>query len=125
MGDCEEVIFVMGIFLRVNNVCGVAVRIVQDAFLAVAILSCLSATQLHTQAATQVLAWGAGTTVGSPPNEGQSIVPAKLTNAVEVAGGGWHSLALRSDGTLQFWGDHAIGETNFFPPGASNYLAVA
>src|SRR5262245_25981443 len=75
-----------------------------------------------------VVAWGAGTFVANPPddnNYGQSIVPADLTNAVLLAGGWRHSLALTANGTLRGWGDDSLGQTDFFPAGASNYLAIA
>ena len=52
----------------------------------------------------QVVAWGAGTNYGAAPNAGQSIVPAGLNSAVAVAGGGYHSLALRADATVLAWG---------------------
>ena len=57
----------------------------------------------------QVVAWGAGTNYGSSPNYGQSIVPAGLINAVAVAGGGYHSLALKADTKVSAWG---AGTTN-------------
>jgi hypothetical protein len=74
---------------------------------------------------TQVVAWGAGT-INDPSDGhdyGQSIVPANLTNAVEVAGGQLDSLVLKADGTLAAWGDDSYGETEV-PPG-SNYVAIA
>jgi hypothetical protein len=80
----------------------------------------------HCFAQTRVVAWGAGTTVATPPdynNYGQSIVPAGLTNAVYVAAGWRHSLALRSDGTILGWGDDSSGQTDL-PPG-TNYLTLA
>jgi alpha-tubulin suppressor-like RCC1 family protein len=57
----------------------------------------------------QTVAWGAGTNYGSSPNSGQSIVPAGLNNAVAVAGGGYHSLALKADTKMLAWG---AGATN-------------
>ncbi len=80
---------------------------------------------LSTRAANQVVAWGAGKIINPADNNdfGQSIVPASLTNAVLVAGGGRHSLALKADGTLQGWGDDSAGQTNF--PAGSNYMAIA
>jgi alpha-tubulin suppressor-like RCC1 family protein len=73
----------------------------------------------------QVFAWGAGTSVNTADGHdyGQSIVPANLTNAVQVAGGEWHSLALKSDGTLQGWGDDTLGQTYFLS--TSNFVAIA
>ena len=51
-------------------------------------------------------------------------VPAGLTNVVAIAGGGYHSLALKYDGTVVAWGDNSAGQTNV-PAGLSNVVAVA
>lgn len=76
------------------------------------------------QAQTQVVAWGAGKTVntGSTNDWGQSIVPAGLTNAVEVAGGWRHSLAVKADGTVKGWGDDTFGQIDL---SGNYYLAAA
>jgi len=69
------------------------------------------------RAATHVVAWGAGSFVSHPPdrnNYGQSIVPTSLTNATYVVGGWRHSLAIKTDGTLQAWGDDTVGQTDFW-----------
>jgi len=66
---------------------------------------------------TQIAAWGDNT-------HGQIDVPPGLTNAVAVAGGGQHSLALRADGTVVAWGYNVSGQTNV-PPGLSNVVSVA
>src|SRR5689334_12876008 len=79
------------------------------------VIAFLSSAPAH--AATGVVAWGAGKFVSHPPdnnNYGQSIVPNSLTNAIYVAGGWRHSLAIRTDGTLQAWGDDTIGQTDFW-----------
>jgi len=47
-----------------------------------------------------------------------------LSNVVAVAGGAYHSLALKSDGTVVAWGYNGDGETNV-PPGLSNVVAIA
>jgi alpha-tubulin suppressor-like RCC1 family protein len=80
---------------------------------------------VHASAGTRVVAWGAGTIYKPSDNNdfGQSIVPANLTNAVQVAGGWRHSLALKADGTIQGWGDDTVGQINF--PEGSDYTAVA
>ena len=49
-----------------------------------------------------VAAWGNA-------SSGQTEVPAGLSNAVALAGGGYHSLALRTDGTLVSWGHYYNG----------------
>jgi alpha-tubulin suppressor-like RCC1 family protein len=86
----------------------------------------LTGSMLTACAGTNVVAWGAGTFVSKPPNlndYGQSIVPKNLTNAVQVAGGWRHSMAVKANGTLEGWGDDETGQTNFPPD--SNYVAVA
>ena len=76
---------------------------------------------------------GAGTTnSGSAPQYGQAIVPGGLSNVVAIAGGGFHSLALKADGTVVVWG---AGTTNsgstpqygqaIVPVGLSNVIAIA
>ncbi len=66
---------------------------------------------------TQVRAWGLN-------SFGQTTIPAGLTNAIAVAAGSAHTLALRSDGTLMAWGDNASGQATI-PPGLSGVAAVA
>ena len=76
---------------------------------------------------TAVVAWGAGTFVAKPPDLndfGQSLVPASLTNATQVAAGWRHSLALRSDGSLAGWGDDTLGQLDF-NVGETDFVAVA
>jgi alpha-tubulin suppressor-like RCC1 family protein len=56
-------------------------------------------------------------------------IPSGLTNVLAVAGGGTHSLALRTDGTVRAWGggnayDGGVGATNV-PAGLSNVIAIA
>ena len=58
----------------------------------------------------QVVAWGAGTNnTGVSFNYGQSIVPSGLTNAVQLSGGLYHSVAIKADGKVSAWG---AGATN-------------
>ncbi len=64
-----------------------------------------------------VMAWGSNTS-------GQTNVPAGLTNAVDVAGGSFHSLALRGDGKVAAWGGNGKGQTNV-PPGLADAVAVS
>jgi uncharacterized repeat protein (TIGR02543 family) len=47
-----------------------------------------------------------------------------LSNVVAIAGGGWHSLAVRSGGTVVAWGDNKFGQTTV-PSGLSSVVAVA
>jgi hypothetical protein len=64
-----------------------------------------------------VVVWGA--------NSFLYRIPPSLTNAVAVAAGATHSLALRADGTVVAWGGYnAFGQTNI-PPGLTNVVAIA
>jgi hypothetical protein len=80
---------------------------------------------LAAKAGNRVVAWGAGTITNTVDGYdfGQSVIPASLTNAVYVAGGGRHTLALKADGTLQTWGDSSAGQASL--PAGSNYVAIA
>jgi hypothetical protein len=72
-----------------------------------------------------VLAWGL--------NEyGQTNVPTGLKNVVAIAAGGWHNLALKSDGTLVAWGAGGpntnalvVYGQNTVPEGLSNVFQIA
>ena len=55
---------------------------------------------------------------------GQTNVPPGLSNVVAIAGGGYHSLALQSNGTVVAWGYNSYGQTTV-PPGLSNVVAIA
>ena len=65
-----------------------------------------------------VLAWG------NNSSDSVTNVPAGLNDVVAVAGGDYHSLALRSDGTVAAWGRNWEGQTNV-PAGLSSVVAVA
>ena len=62
---------------------------------------------------------------------GQTNVPAGLSNVVAIASGGWHNLALKSNGTVVAWGAGQGTNTlvdwgqNVVPPGLSNVVQVA
>jgi len=84
-----------------------------------------------------VRAWGAGTSFEPVPDwtnmeGGQSMVPAGLSNVVQIAAGVDHSLALKSDGTVAAWGSarlwinawDPLGQS-VVPAGLSNVVAVA
>src|SRR5262245_57546353 len=64
--------------------------------------------------AQTVIAWGNN-------SSGQTNVPAAATNVIAVAGGQSHSMALRRDGSVIFWGAPLI--TNG-PPAATNVIAI-
>jgi sugar lactone lactonase YvrE len=55
---------------------------------------------------------------------GEISMPFGLTNLIALAAGGWHSLALRSDGSLAAWGDNGNGQCNV-PLGLSDAIAIA
>jgi parallel beta-helix repeat protein len=67
--------------------------------------------------ASQVVAWGDG-------SEGQCSVPTNLYDAVAVAGGDYHSVALRHDGSLVAWGFDNEGQLDV-PTNAQRFVAVA
>ena len=54
----------------------------------------------------------------------QTYVPWDLTNAVAVAGGFWHSLALKNDGTVAAWRLNYEGQSDV-PSDLTNAVAVA
>lgn len=66
----------------------------------------------------RIVAWGYN-------NNGQTTVPAGLTNVQAIAAGADHSVALRSDGTVLAWGGlNSAGQTSF-PAGLSGVQAVS
>ena len=64
-----------------------------------------------------VVAWGYD-------NDGETDIPADLTNVVAIGAGLAHNLALKSDGTVAAWGYDNDGETDV-PAGLTNVVAVA
>ena len=81
-----------------------------------------------------VVAWGAGN-VTNPAysflgiDQGQSIVPDGLSNVVAIAAGGYHSTALKKDGTVVMWGDmglpgYQLNQIIGIGGGASHALAL-
>lgn len=64
---------------------------------------------------------------GSEPPRGNSVqtnVPPSATNITAIAAGGFHSLALKDDGTVVAWGENDCGQTNV-PAGLSNVVAIS
>jgi hypothetical protein len=55
---------------------------------------------------------------------GQTNLPPDLTNVVGAAGGVYHGLALKNDGSVVAWGDNALGQINV-PTGLGNVVEVA
>ena len=91
-------------------------------------VTAISAGEFHTlalKASGTVVAWGAGnilnpSTTYLGADLGQSVVPAGLSNVVTIAASGYHSLALRADGSVVGWGD--ISTPSFLQ---SNVIAIA
>jgi hypothetical protein len=65
----------------------------------------------------QVTAWGVN-------NSGQTTVPLGTSNVLAMAGGGWQSVLLKTDGTVTVWGSNYQGQTNV-PVDLTNVLAIA
>ena len=72
---------------------------------------------LEVIAAGPVQAWGLN-------DLGQTNVPPGLADAVTVAAGEYHSLALRANGTVVAWGDDQFGQTNV-PPALAGIVAIS
>jgi len=64
-----------------------------------------------------VIAWGDN-------SGGQTNVPGNLMDAVAIAGGDYHSLALRHDGTLVAWGYNGDGQTSV-PTDTLRFVTIA
>jgi hypothetical protein len=56
--------------------------------------------------------------------QGQCDVPSPNADFIAVAGGHYHSLGLKSDGTIVAWGDNGYGQCNVPSPNA-DFIAVA
>ncbi|MCW1925038.1 putative Ig domain-containing protein [Luteolibacter arcticus] len=65
----------------------------------------------------EVLAWGDN-------RDGQTVVPPGLNNVVAVAGGYYHSLALKGDGTVTGWGYNGNNQTTV-PASLTTAVAIA
>ena len=51
-------------------------------------------------------------------------MPGGLNGVVAIAAGGFHSLALKSDGTVVAWGDNDVGQSTV-PGGLNGVVAIA
>src|SRR6266478_1233340 len=92
-------------------------RILKFASLLLAVCCALPTASLRCHADSAVVAWGYGL-------NGQTNLPADLTNVVALAAGRYHTLALRADGTVATWGADYLGLTNI-PSGLSNVIAIS
>ena len=72
--------------------------------------------RLATPQKTLTIAWGYNL-------KGQCNVPAGLTNAIAVAGGAYHSIAMLNNGNVTAWGDNTYGQTNI-PTDLTNAVVV-
>ncbi len=69
--------------------------------------------------------YGQGTVVAWGDNRsGQTTVPVGLTGVTALAGGDFHTVALKSDGTVVAWGSSQNGQTTV-PVGLSGVTAIA
>ena len=64
-----------------------------------------------------VVAWGDN-------GSGQTTVPVGLSGVTAIAGGGYHTVALKSDGTVVAWGNNDSGQTTT-PAGLIGVTAIA
>ncbi len=78
------------------------------------VLGSLAGAPVSAQDAGAIVGWGE-----------QVVVPqSELTDLVAVAGGGWHSLGLKADGSIVAWGYNGNGQCNV-PAPDSGFAAVA
>ena len=95
---------------------------VMAVMLSVAVLPAMAESELD-QSQTTVQA-GTPVSWGGNNNLGQIDVPSGLTDVVDVAAGGGHNLALKSDGTVVAWGYNSNGQTDV-PSGLTDVVDVA
>ena len=70
-------------------------------------------------AAAEVVGWG-------DTNYNQCAVPPTLGSEISMlAGGRYHSIALRNNGTIETWGEGWGADTNEFPTGLGPVMAIA
>ena len=67
------------------------------------LLAAFAGTATGRAQAPNVTGWGYNA-------NGQTTIPAGLSDAKAIAAGYYHSLALKSDGTLAAWGDNSYGQ---------------
>jgi hypothetical protein len=79
--------------------------------------SVTSSNAVLTVVRLMVVAWGDNV-------YGQTNVPVGATNVMAIAGGGYHSLALQTNGTVVAWGYDQYGETDV-PGDLTNGIAIA
>jgi hypothetical protein len=62
-------------------------------------------TMLALAGTKQVVAWGSNF-------RGESMIPTGVSTVIDIAGGDFHGVALRSNGTVVAWGDNTYGQQN-------------
>jgi hypothetical protein len=77
----------------------------------------IRATASVPRIAGPIVAWGAN-------ENGQVNVPPGITDAIAVAAGGSHSLALHRDGRVTAWGRNKLGQVSV-PAGTTDAIAIA
>jgi alpha-tubulin suppressor-like RCC1 family protein len=83
----------------------------------VTLLACSPLFVQFAQAALPVVAWGDN-------SNNQITVPDGVTNAVAIAAGGGHNVAIKTDGTVVVWGYNPYGQLNV-PAGLNNVVAAS
>ena len=94
--------------------------IIRGVALAIGIL-CIGSLPVPAAAGGNVVVWGLG-------DSGQTNVPSSLGGYGEVAalaGGRYHCIALKTDGTVVPWGGGWGADTNWIPEGLNNVKAIA
>jgi alpha-tubulin suppressor-like RCC1 family protein len=86
-------------------------------FLAAGIVGIAIQTAPAQPFASQIVAWGDN-------SYGRTNVPVGLTNAIAIASGTYHSLALQADGKVVAWGNNGQGQGNV-PADLTNAIAIA
>jgi alpha-tubulin suppressor-like RCC1 family protein len=129
----EKPTLIVPIFIKSQKRCRIASVLNQDtamkranmrrASIVVGIVLLLSAATEICQAASQVVSWGYYW-IGKSGIFSPVASPPELPNAIAVAGGAGHSLALQADGTVVGWGDNTFGQITI-PMTLNRVVAIA
>jgi hypothetical protein len=94
-----------------------ATRVLAFAVLASACVTAVPIWGDFAMASDQVIAWGLN-------SSGECTVPAPNAEFITVAGGGYHNLGLKANGTIVAWGSNSYGQCTVSSPN-SGFTAVA